>query len=47
MTRDVVSVAPETPFKDMIEWLVQSDVSGLAVLDDSGQLVGIITGEHE
>jgi CBS domain-containing protein len=43
MTRNVVSVAPETPFKDVIERLVQSDVSGLPVLDDAGQLVGIIT----
>lgn len=43
MTRDVVSVGPETPFKDLIERLVSSDVSGLPVLDDSGQLVGIVT----
>lgn len=43
MTKDVVSVGPETPFKDLIERLVRSDVSGLPVLDDSGQLVGIVT----
>ena len=43
MTTDVVSVVPETPFKDVVERLVQSDVSGLPVVDESGQLVGIIT----
>lgn len=43
MTSEVISVRPETPFKTMIERLVQSDVSGLPVLDDSGGLVGIVT----
>jgi CBS domain-containing protein len=43
MTRDVVSVAPEMAFKDVVECLVRSDVSGLPVLDDSGQLIGIVT----
>ena len=43
MTKNVVSVAPEAPFKDVIECLLRSDVSGLPVLDDSGQLLGIVT----
>ena len=43
MTTDVVSVTPATPFKEVVERLVDSDVSGLAVVDDSGHLVGIVT----
>jgi CBS domain-containing protein len=43
MTKDVVSVGPRMAFKDVVECLVRSDVSGLPVLDDSGQLVGIVT----
>lgn len=43
MTRDVVSVRPDTPFKEIVERLVRSDVSGLPVLDEAGRLVGIVT----
>jgi len=43
MTRDVVSVRPDTPFKEIVERLVRSDVSGLPVLDGAGKLVGIVT----
>jgi CBS domain-containing protein len=43
MATDVVSVAPETPFKDVVEQLVRSDVSGLPVVDDRGEVVGIVT----
>jgi len=43
MTTDVVSVAPEMPFKDVVEELVRANVSGLPVVDSNGKLVGIIT----
>lgn len=43
MTEDVVSVRPDTPFKEMVERLVGSGVSGLPVVDDSSRLVGIVT----
>jgi CBS domain-containing protein len=43
MSREVVSVSPETTFKDIVERLVQADVSGVPVIDDSGKLVGIVT----
>jgi CBS domain-containing protein len=43
MSRDVVSAAPETPFKSIVERLVESNVSGLPVIDESGKLVGIVT----
>ena len=43
MTSDVISVRPDTPYKEMIERLVEGDVSGLPVIDESGTLVGIVT----
>jgi CBS domain-containing protein len=43
MTTDVVSVRPDTSFKEMIERLVDSAVSGLPVVDDDGKVVGIVT----
>jgi len=43
MTKDVVSVRPHTPFKEVAEQLVRSNVSGVPVLTDDGQLVGIVT----
>ncbi len=43
MTTEVVSVGPEMPFKDVIERLVRSEVSGLPVVDASGKLVGLVT----
>jgi CBS domain-containing protein len=43
MTTELVAVAPNTPFKEVVERLVRSDVSSLPVVDDRGKLVGLIT----
>lgn len=43
MTSDLVTVLPETPFKEVVELLVRSEVSALPVVDAAGQLVGLIT----
>jgi CBS domain-containing protein len=43
MTEAVVSVTPDTPYKDLVERLVASDISGLPVVDRTGALVGIVT----
>lgn len=43
MTSTVVSVAPDTPYKELVERLVASDVSGLPVIEGDGSLVGIVT----
>jgi CBS domain-containing protein len=43
MTPDVVSVGPETTFKGVVNRLMEAGVSGVPVLDESGQLVGIVT----
>lgn len=43
MTTQVVSVSPDSPFKEVLERLVESGVSGLPVLDELGALLGIVT----
>ena len=43
MTRDVVTVGPEMPVKDLARLLVERGISGAPVLDPSGVLVGIVT----
>lgn len=43
MTPDPVSVAPNAVLKDAIQLLVDHRVSGLPVIDDSGNLVGILS----
>jgi len=43
MTTGVVSVRPDTPYKELVERLVQFDVSGLPVVDESAKVVGIVT----
>ena len=43
MTSDVVTVSPDTPYKEVVELLVRSEVSALPVVDPAGQLVGLIT----
>jgi CBS domain-containing protein len=43
MTRKVITVGPETAFKDVVETLLRHDVSGLPVVDEDGRLLGIVT----
>ncbi len=43
MSRDPITVAPETPMKEAIQLLAQHRISGMPVLDDQGKLVGIIS----
>lgn len=43
MSDDLVTVHPDATLKDAIELLLANQVSGLAVTDDDGYLVGIIT----
>ena len=43
MTTEVVSVTPDTPFKEVIDSLVRAEVSSLPVIDASGKLVGLVT----
>ena len=43
MTRDVVSVTPETPIKDVAAMLVERGISGLPVCDADGAVVGVLS----
>jgi CBS domain-containing protein len=43
MTSPVVTVTPETTFKEAVRVLRRKRVSGLPVVDKNGQLVGIVT----
>jgi CBS domain-containing protein len=42
MTRDVMTVRPDTPLKDVARLLVEHDISGMPVVED-GRVVGVIS----
>lgn len=43
MSRDPIVVRPETPLNEAIRLLAERRISGLPVVDDANQLVGIIS----
>ena len=43
MSRDVVTVKPETSLEALSELLVKNRISGVPVVDDGGALYGIVT----
>jgi CBS domain-containing protein len=43
MTHDPIVVRPETPLNEAIQTLAERRISGLPVVDEQGQLVGIIS----
>jgi CBS domain-containing protein len=43
MTRDIVTVAPDTSLVEAIRLMLKVRVSGLPVVDDLGRLVGLLT----
>lgn len=43
MTRQVVTVTPETPAREAVELLIDNRFGSLPVLGDEGELVGIVT----
>ena len=43
MTRDVVSVSPETDIEELARLFVEKNVSTMPVIDDQGHLAGIIS----
>jgi len=43
MTRDVVSVTPDTPLKDVAAAIVERGISGLPVCDADGAVVGVLS----
>lgn len=43
MTRDVVSVAAATPFKNIVRSMVDAGVSAVPVLDRNGRVLGVVS----
>lgn len=43
MTRSVVSVRPWTPLKEVAQLLIERRISGVPVVDDDGQLLGVVS----
>ncbi len=43
MTRDVMTVRPETPLKEAAAILAEKGISGLAVVDEDGAVVGVLS----
>lgn len=43
MTRDVVTVKPETSIEELASLLVKHQISGVPVVDEKGDLYGIVT----
>jgi len=44
MTSDLVTVTPDTPLVDAGDTLLEQDIGSLVVVDEAGQLAGILTG---
>jgi len=44
MTHEVLTVRPETPFKQLAGMLVEHRIDGMPVVDDSGRVLGVVTG---
>ncbi len=43
MTRNAITVLPETPILEAARKMLENRLSGLPVLDASGRLVGIVS----
>lgn len=43
MTRDVVTIRSDAPISDAVDHLAESHVTGLAVVNGQGRLVGVVT----
>jgi acetoin utilization protein AcuB len=43
MTRQPITVGPSTPIEKVIDWMLNSDISCLPVVDEERHILGIIT----
>jgi len=43
MTKDIVSVTPDTSVKNAVDILLEKNIGSLGVVDDDGSLSGVIT----
>lgn len=46
MTKDVITVTKDTSIKELSDLFIKHKVNGFPVLDESGQLVGIVTEKN-
>ena len=44
MTRQVLTVHPDTPFKQIAELLVGQGIDAVPVVDETGQVLGVVSG---
>jgi CBS domain-containing protein len=43
MSRPVITVSPDTPFRDIVTIMLRHKISGLPVVDEHGRLLGVAT----
>ncbi len=43
MSSPVITVSPDTPFRNIVAMMLQHGISGLPVVDEDGRLLGIVT----
>jgi len=43
MTRDIRTVSPDTPFKEIVELLVSEGISAIPVVDEAGHAIGVVS----
>ncbi len=43
MTRDVITVTPETSLRDLAEILSHKNINGVPVVDDEGDVIGVVS----
>jgi CBS domain-containing protein len=43
MTRDVITVTPETSLRDLAEILSGKNINGVPVVDDEGDVIGVVS----
>jgi CBS domain-containing protein len=43
MTRDVITVTPETPLRELAKILSEKHINGVPVVDDQGNVLGVVS----
>ena len=43
MTHDVVTVSPNTSFEDVVNLLVSYEISGVPVINESQEILGVVS----
>jgi CBS domain-containing protein len=43
MTKDVITIKPEATVEDLARLLIEHKISGVPVVDDNNQLIGVVT----